>query len=168
MSGPVILILITLFFISGCFDLSAQDSVQNNLKSQIPRTEFSYRGLVDRSITVQFNVKKSEISEIIASVQLPENYSETLKFKWTLGQDIEIQSGELHGSIENYEKNKTIVLRILVKGFDSKIKRHLRFEIQGVNQGRPLFADGIISSDKENSFEQVVKEIENYKKENSK
>ena len=71
----------------------------------------------------------------------------------------------LENKIDNYQKSK-LIAQIKVKGFTKDHLKHIRFEIFGEKSQRRLFADGIISSQQENSFEEIVKEIENYKKEN--
>jgi hypothetical protein len=131
--------------------------------SFIPRTEFSYRGAVDRTLQLKFNVEQTDISEVSAVVLAPENYKGSLNYKWFLGDGVQLESGILDGQI-NSEKSKAII-QIKVKGFTSEKLKHIRFEISGEQTGRRLFADGIISSQQKNSFEEIVKEIENYKKE---
>lgn len=155
---------ITLFFIlflTSCFE---NDNKNSHGLSAVPRTQFSYRGAVDRSIKLKFNVQKSETSEIVAVAQLPENYNGPIQYKWFLGDGVQLEEGLLENKIDNYQKSKLIV-QIKVKGFKKDNLRHVRFEIFGEHSRRRIFADGIVSSQQENSFEEIVKEIENYKKE---
>ncbi len=153
------LILVYIFIFSSC----TQKKDRSGL-SFIPRTELGYRGAVDRTIQLKFNVEQSDISEVSAVVQTPESYKGILNFKWFLGDGVQLESGQLEGQFNN-KKSKTI-LQIKVKNFTSENLKHIRFEISGDQAGRRVFADGIISSQQKNSFEEIVKEIETYKKEN--
>jgi hypothetical protein len=157
--GPLIILILCL---TSCFERTTKSS---HGLSFIPRTQFSYRGAVDRSIKLKFNVEKSDISEITAMAQLPENYEGDIKFKWFLGEGVLLEEGLLENKIVNLKKSK-VVAQIKVKGFTKEFLRHIRFEIHSDNSKRKIFADGIVSSQQENSFEEIVKEIENYKKEN--
>jgi len=137
------------------------------LLSTIPRSELSYRGIVQRTAELKFNIIKSENSEIQAIVHLPKDFNQVLTYKWTLGDRVTLHQGTLKDHIENYEKNTPLIFKILVKGFntsDLTAVKHIRFEIISDNLNYPLFADGIVSNNQENSFEEIVKEVENYKK----
>jgi hypothetical protein len=160
---PIILLSSFIFFMSGCFESETRNL--HGLKS-ISTSEFGYRGAVDRSIDLKFDSKKSDISTISVVAKIPESYSGALSYKWTLGSDIKIDQGELSGTV-SAKDNKKIFLRIFVKNFNSKEVKHVKFEITGGDSGRRIFADGIVSNNKENSFEEIVKEIETYKKENN-
>lgn len=165
MSGTIIFISTILLFMSSCFE---QDTKSSAGSKSISQSELGYRGNVERSIELKFILKKSNITKITAIAKVPMNYKGTLKYKWTLGSGLTIQSGELTGTIDKIAENKPLVLQIQINGFDEKNIKHVRFEIMGTDSDRPVFADGIVSSDQQNSFEQVVKEIENYKIENQK
>jgi hypothetical protein len=159
MSRALGLFLISILIFSSC----TQKKDRSGLRF-IPRTEFGYRGAIDRTIQLKFNVNQSDVSEVSAVVQAPENYKGTLNFKWSLGDGVQLESGKTDGQIK-IEKSK-IVLQIKVKNFTSEKLKHIRFEISGDHAGRRIFADGIISSQQKNSFEDIVKEIETYKKDN--
>lgn len=162
MSRALGITLFFVFFLTSCFE---KDNKNSHGLSAIPRTEFSYRGAVDRSIKLKFNVQKSKTSEIVAVAQLPENYNGPIQYKWFLGDGVQLEEGLLENKIDNFQKSK-LIAQIKVKGFTNDRLKHIRFEIFGEKSQRRLFADGIISSQQENSFEEIVKEIENYKKEN--
>jgi hypothetical protein len=161
--SSITLLFPLLFLVSGCFESEAPN--RHGLKS-ISTSEFSYRGAVDRSIELKFYNDKSDVSSISVIAKVPENYSGDLNYKWTLGSDIKISKGELSGAVTS-SQNKKIFLQIFVKNFNSKDIKYVKFEIMGDDSGRRLFADGIVSNNKENSFEEIVKEVETYKKENN-
>lgn len=163
MSGTMIYIFSILILLSGCFEKKSQKDYGLN---SVARSEFTYRGQVERSIELKFNVEKNDVSEISAVAMLPSNYNDELSFKWSLGEGVQLASGETAGQIKKIPENKKIKLQILVKGFNSETVRHIRFEILGLNPQHRVFADGIISNQQKNSFESIVKEVENYKKEN--
>lgn len=174
MSGSLkIIFILTTFLFFGCINPLNQisPSARLNLKSTIPRSELTYRGVVQRTAELKFNIHKSEISEITALIYLPTDYNDTLKYKWTLGEGVSLHSGYLENNLEKYEKNKPLVLKILVKGFNTESlepAKHVRFEILSDQLNRRIFADGLVSSNQENSFEDIVKQVENYKIENYK
>ena len=156
--------IFSLFIIlSGCFEKKSQSDYGLNSISQ---SQFTYRGQIERSIELKFNVEKNDVSEIYAVAILPTNYNDELSFKWSLGEGVLLTSGELEGKIIKIPDNKKIKLQILVKGFNTDIVKHIRFEILGLNPKHRVFADGIVSSNQKNSFESIVHEVENYKKEN--
>lgn len=163
MSSAVIQIFIIALILSGCFNTETKKS--DALKS-ISRSEFSYRGAVERSIDLKFNVKKLKISEITAKIKVPQNYNGRLNYKWIIGSGLQISTGIPEGSIE-ITNSKSAELKISVTGFDTEPTKHIRFEIIGEGSKQRIFADGIVSNNQENSFEEIVKEIENYKGEHA-
>ena len=154
--------LLALSIFTGCFEeKSAEDRGLSLHKS-----EFSYKGAVERSISLKLTTEKKSISEIKALVQIPSDYSGSLTYKWMLGEGVKITEGLQTGQV-TVDQQKKISLTIKVSGFNESTKRFIRFEIMSNNPQRRLFADGLVSSDQEDSFEQIVKEVEKYK-ENSK
>jgi hypothetical protein len=165
---PSTLIFTSLFFVFGssCTRFIQNFDDHQNLSSQIPTSEMTYRGLVKRNIGLKFNVEKTDKTEITAQIELPQNYSEPLNYKWMLGKDVTLEYGNLSGEITNYEKNKPLFLKIIVQGFNNQTTKHIRFEIESKKMQQRIFADGIVSNHTENSFEKIVQEVEQYKKEN--
>ena len=165
MSSSIIYLFTIFIILSGCFKTKSKKEYGMHSISQ---SEFTYRGQIERSIELKFNVEKNEISEITTLAEIPKNYSGELSYKWSLGTNVKIEKGDLEGKILKLPENKKIKLQIFVKGFNADTARHIRFEIIGLNSARRIFADGIISSNQNNSFESIVKEVEAYKKENQK
>jgi hypothetical protein len=147
------LVLILFFGCTKKHDISNKHGI-----SMIPISQYTYRGVVERSINLQFDVKKSTTSVIIARVEMGRDYDAPLRYEWKLVE------GLLKGEISSLKKDQPIDIELKVSGFDSEIPRFIRFEIMGANTGRPAFADGIVSSNEEKSFERIVQEVENYKK----
>ncbi len=171
MSGALIFrfIIFNIFsvLLLGCFETSVPKSfLSKNNSEQIAVSSFGYRGAVEKSIALKFNVEKNEISQITATVRLPENYKDSVKYKWMLGAGVTLTDGSLEQILKPTEDNQNLKIKILVRGFNSLPTKHVRFEIIGENSDRRIFADGIVSSNQENSFEAIVKNVEQYKKEN--
>lgn len=156
---------ILLFFLfSGCFDQKKQ--IKHGL-STIPVSQFTYRGVVERTIKLTFSVDKGETSKIIARIETEYDYNYPLRFQWKLGQHIQLVNGsQLQGEIAQMRKNAPLEFEIAVTGFNSETPRFIKFEVIGSNPQKRIFADGLVSSKPEKSFEKIVQEIETYKKEN--
>lgn len=160
------IILISLLSLSSCPEKT--DLSKHGMKS-IPISEFGYRGPVQRTIDLKFDLDKGSETMIQAVVSVPYANQIPHRFEWRLGEGVELIQGDLKGTVLFDQSEKKQKIKIIIKGFDEKnIRRFVRFEIFGEQQSRPTFADGIVSSDQENSFEKIVQEVENYKKENSK
>ncbi len=148
---------------TGCIK---NEILSKNKFRHISGSEFSYRGAVEKSIDLKFSIEKNDVSKITAHIRLPDNYTDAVKYKWMLGAGVTISSGDIEKTIQPVEKNKSFDLQISVRGFNIMPVKHIRFEIIGKNPNHRIFADGIVSSDQENSFEATVKDVEQYKKEN--
>jgi len=161
MSIKYITLLFTISLLSiGCFE----EKTTENHSLRLHQSQFGYKGAVDRSIGLKFFVRKNTVSEISARVQIPSDYPGTLTYKWMLGEGVKITEGTQTGQV-NSENQKEISISIKVAGFTTPPQKFVRFEIISDNPQRRLFVDGLVSSDQENSFEQIVKEVEEYKKE---
>lgn len=159
---PRITLALLLTLLSSCYD----DEPQNKHGlSSIPRTQFTYRGVVDRSIKLKFFVDKGQVSKLIARVETAYDYNHPLTYEWKLGEGVSLSSGQLTGQLERLQKNTPLELELNVNGFTGDIARFVRFEIIGSNQQKRAFADGIINS-QDKSFERIVQEVELYKKDN--
>ncbi len=159
MSIKHILLLSSVLLLAGCFE----DKTAEDRGMSLHRSEFSYKGAVQRSIGLKFTIDKKSISEVTALMQVPSDYAGTLTYKWMLGEGLKISEGSQTGQL-SADQQKKFSTSIKVSGFNEPTKRFIRFEILSDDPQRRLFADGLISSDQENSFEQIVKEVEEYKK----
>lgn len=135
-------------------------------------SQYSSRGIVDRVIQLKIETRASanheapEETEVVAFVSLPFNFSGQLQYKWTLGQNVTLVEGSLTGSSSGeFQQDTSQPFKIIVRGYDKTQLRHIGFEIWGDKNGRRIFADGLISSQKENSFEDVVQHVEKMKAE---
>lgn len=158
------IILITLLFslLTGCYD--DQPSNKHGL-STVPLTQFTYRGVVDRTIKLTFKVEKGSVSKLIARIETEYDYNFPLNYEWKLGEGVQISSGERQGQISSMQKDSALEIELEVTGFNGDIARFVRFEVIGTNSTKRAFADGILSS-QDKSFEKIVQEIEEYKKSN--
>lgn len=158
----IILILLLVSLLTGCYD--DQPSNKHGL-STVPLTQFTYRGVVDRTIKLNFKVDKGSVSKLIARIETEYDYNFPLNYEWKLGEGVQVSSGELKGQISSMQKNSPLEIGLEVTGFSGDIARFVRFEVIGSNTEKRAFADGILSS-QDKSFEKIVQEIEEYKKSN--
>lgn len=159
---PAIILALFLFLITGCYD--DQPANKHGL-SNIPLSQFTYRGVVDRTVQLHFKVDKGNITKLIARIEVQYDYDFPLNYEWKLGEGVSVSSGDLKGQIEKMQKNTPLEIELNVSGFNGDIARFVRFEVLGTHPQKRAFADGIINS-QDKSFEKVVQEVELYKKSN--
>lgn len=145
--------------------------IARRLAEAIPVSQYTSRGMVDRIIGLKINTKSirkidSFATEIIAYVSMPFDFDGSLNYKWTLGQDVHLVQGNLTGTTESgFHREIFKEIKIIVTGYDSNFLRHIGFEVWGEKNGRRLYADGLISSQKDSSFEDIVQHVEKTKAE---
>lgn len=159
---PAIILVLLLSLLTGCYD--DQPENKHGL-SKFTRSQYGYRGIVDRSIKLTFNVVKGPVSKLTARIEIPYDYNHPLTYQWKLGEGVTISSGQLTGEIEQMQKNVPLEIELNVNGFNEDVARFVRFEVLGSSQQKRAFADGIINST-DKSFEKIVQEVELYKKAN--
>lgn len=159
---PAIILALFLSLLTSCYE----DQPQNKHGlSMAPLTKFTYRGVVERTIQLNFKVEKGEITKLIAHVETQYDYNFPLNYEWKLGEGVSVNSGDLKGQIEKMQKDTPLEIELNVTGFKGDIVRFVRFEILGTNPQKRVFVDGIINS-QDKSFEKIVQEVELYKKSN--
>ena len=136
-------------------------------KHFINTSVFSSKGIVTRTINVKLNAEAGENDndnvEVIAVVSVPFNISEKLNYRWKLGEGVTLQNGELSGSVEQLVQLSPTVFKINVYGFSKKKNHQIGFEIIGLKNGKKLIGDALIASDFENTFENIVQNVEKLK-----
>lgn len=145
---------------------------QNTGKSQPPRAQFlqskfSARSIDNRVIQLKLNADEarsnSEKVEISAEFKLPFDFTNNLHFRWKLGEDVMLVDGVLSGQVNGLIGNESKKLTITVTGFSKETNHQIGFEISGIKNGKNIFADGLIASDLENTFENIVQNVEKIK-----
>lgn len=131
------------------------------------QSKFSSKGVADRIIQLNMNFEKAELNsekiEISAEVQMPFDFNDKLYFRWKLGQDVILSEGELTGEINGLFKNEPKKLSIWVTGFSKENNHHVGFEVYGIKNGKNIYGDALIASDIENTFENIVQNVERIK-----
>lgn len=158
----IILFGILMSFLTGCYE---DQTKVNHALSTVPLTQYTYRGVVDRTIDLKFKVEKSNVSKLIARLETQYDYNFPLNYEWKLGEGVQTHSGSLKGQIENLKKGSAVEIELAVSGFNSDMARFVRFEVIGSNSEKRAFADGILNS-QDKSFEKIVQEIEEFNKSN--
>lgn len=136
----------------------------------VPQSEFSGYGVIDRVIQLKFMEATASKTETIpatikVAVTLPFDFNQVLHFKWLLTENIKMLSGDVSGDISNFKAGVPREIEIQVTGFSRLENRQVAFQIAGFKEGRKMFADGIVASLKENTFENIVQNVEKIKTE---
>ena len=123
-------------------------------------------GLVERSIKLKFQTQQDDISVITAIIETEFDYDYPVNYQWRLGEFLQPENvQDLTGQISSLQKNHPVKIKLNVKGFNiDAVARFVRFEAYGTNPKHRIFTDGVVSSQKNNSFESIVQEVELYKK----
>lgn len=161
--------IVSVLFLSVAFSWYFYQNTRKpqKISSSFLQSEFTGKGVVDRTIQLKLNFDKknlnSELVEISAEVRLPFDFNDKLFFRWKLGQDVFLIDGNLNGQVDGLLKNETKKVIITVTGFSKESNHHIGFEIYGIKNGKNIFADGLIASDLENTFENTVQNVEKIK-----
>lgn len=166
---PQLILLVLFAVVFSIYQLNKVPPVRHSFASGINVSQYSSHGIVDRIINLKIetyqNKQSDSISEVAALVSLPFDYDGELHYKWTLGQNVILKEGPLSGTtIKSFQKDKPEKIYISVEGFTPENLRHIGFEIYGTKNSRRIFADGLISSQTEKSFEKTVQRNSGIKK----
>lgn len=136
-------------------------------RAQFLQSKFTGKGIVDRVIQLKLNAdnanSNSEKVEITAEFKLAFDFNDQLHYRWKLGQDVMLVDGVLSGQVNGLTGNESKKLTITVTGFSKETNHQVGFEISGIKNGKNIFADGLIASDMENTFENIVQNVEKIK-----
>lgn len=152
--------------------LTATYFFQKQEKSLPPRhhflqSNFTSKGVVDRTIQLKLNFDKAESNsekvQISADVSLPFDFNDKLFFRWKLSQDVFLVDGEITGQLVGLKANEVRNISISVTGFSRENNHHVGFQIYGIKNGKTIFADALVASDLENTFENTVQNVEKIK-----
>lgn len=151
------------------YENSAEASGERSVNSVLT-SDFTGYGPVDRIIKIK--IKPDQIAKIEkqvvtvkTTVTMPFDYPENLEYKWLLSENVQIKGGNATGTLNNFKANVPQEVEIQVVGFSEIENRQIVFQISGTKNGRRLFADGIITTQKENTFEDIVQNVEKIKAE---
>lgn len=111
--------------------------------------------------------KNEDVVSVIAYVSVPLDYPAELNYQWQLTENVQLVDGSLQSTLKNLEKNKIYPIEIKVSGFSQLENRHVVFKISGLLNGHTVSANGIIASNNEDTFENVVKNVEKIRAENN-
>ena len=124
-------------------------------------------GVVNRIIQLKLKFTEAKLNsekvKVTAEVSMPFDFSEKLYFKWKLGPDVVLAEGELTGSIDGVLKNEVKKVTFTVTGFSKENNHQIGFEIYGIKKGKNVYGDALIASDLENTFENIVQNVEKIK-----
>jgi hypothetical protein len=148
------------------FANSQTSKVRFNLNAtSVPTSEFSGYGPVDRIITIKIKEDKiakqdRDIVTVKTDITMPFDYDDKLEFKWILTENVHLVKGDLTGTVQFLKANAPKTVEISVTGFSKLENRQIAFQVSGTKNGRRIFADGIITTQKEKTFEDIVQNVE--------
>ena len=111
--------------------------------------------------------KNDDVVSIIAYVSVPVDYPAELSYEWQLTENVHLVDGSLQSNLKKLEKNKIYPIEIKVSGFSQLENRQIVFKISGSHNGHRVSAHGIVASKTEDTFENVVKNVEKLRAENN-
>ena len=134
-------------------------------RAPVSLSEFTGFGAIDRSIKIKLSegqktLLDQDLVHIQVSIELPFDHEGLLEYQWLLGENVVLDQGALKGQMKEFKAHQMQTLQIGVRGFSQKENRHVSFQIAGMKNGRKLFADGIVASKKEQTFENIVQNVE--------
>lgn len=121
--------------------------------------------------TIQVKLKSdpiqtdNEINEVKAFVSMPFDYTGEFYYTWTIGEGVTVESGNLSGKFQNLTANEIKTLSIFVKGFSKETNHHIKFDIFTVKNNRRLLGGAFTASKPEDTFENIVQNVEKIKAE---
>lgn len=128
---------------------------------------FSSKGVGDRIINLAMHadeVKTNEESaEVTVDISMPFSFDSSVYYKWKLGEGVSLIEGSQSGQLAGISHTEPLKLSIKVTGFSKQINHQVGFEIYGLKNGRKIYGDSIIASDKESTFEDIVQNVEKIK-----
>ena len=141
-------------------------------RAPVSISEFTGYGVIERSIKIKLTEQqKSKLDQdlvyINVSIELPYDFAGPLEYKWLVGENVSLKSGSLVGQLKNFKASQKQFLQVGVRGFSKIENRHVAFQIAGFKDGRKIFADGIIASLQEQTFENTVQNVEKLRAERS-
>lgn len=171
--GVIILISVFTFKVISNFSKKDQIGFQSHsgLSTNFLESKFTSRGVINRIIQLRLNFNSvklnSEKTEIIANVNMPYDFKDKLYYKWKLSEGVVLSAGQqLEGELNGLLKNEHKNIKLEVTGFSQEINRQIRFEIFGLKNGQQIYADALVASNLENTFENIVQNVEKIKAEN--
>lgn len=155
MSSVKIILLLSAFIFTAC---TSEDKVILPTSDSVHHSGINYMGPVEKSINLKF-IKNEKTQQITAEVSLPYALDSDLSYTWKLGSGVRLISGLAEGQVSYKKANTKIHINLTVDNFFTEPGRFVRFEIVGHNGRKAIFADGVVASEIEKSFEHVINEV---------
>ncbi|OFZ28695.1 MAG: hypothetical protein A2622_06305 [Bdellovibrionales bacterium RIFCSPHIGHO2_01_FULL_40_29] len=110
----------------------------------------------------------SDVSELIVSLETFKPLPPGLPFNWNLPEDVQIVEGNISGVIPEMGANQIENFVLKVKGFNKQKKSYISFSIKGEVENIKINREILMSSRPEDSFEYVVQQHDQRKREEAK
>ena len=147
------------FFLISCTQKTEDHSIHHE------KSGLSYMGMGERSIQLKLKQDNSLFNnqtEVSAEIEVPAQYVGDINFKWKLGSDIKLVSGDTSGIVKADSQNTRFIFKLIVENFKNHENRFVRFEAVGMTKKHSIYTDGILSSTLDNSFEDTVQKVEKF------
>lgn len=137
------------------------------MQNRFLQSGFTSKGVSNRILKVQITfdevTSNQDENTIVAHIQSPFNFKQPLNYKWKLGENVTLDEGLLNGAVDELIAGEKKTISIKVKGFSKQQNRHIAFEIRGLQNNRAIHGDALVASDMENTFENIVQNVERIK-----
>lgn len=169
----LILIICSIGFLGGYFYISK--SSQNKLdldRRTVKKMGVPFGGalLPNNSNLIKISSEIAETSDENATVKInlilnaSFDLPESLNYQFKLGENVALVEGDLEGTLaKGLKQNVNTNLSISVRGYSTIQNRHILFEIFGKQKGKFIRSSILLASDKENTFENTVQNVEKIK-----
>lgn len=163
MPAVIFSFLILLLSFLGCTPKDYGSSIDKQLP--FPVSAFGPMGESKNLIRLNFKIKKIDSLKSVITVYILIPQTKTvslLNYKWKFSPDIRLVDGQQMGSISVPKDQTELTQSIEVENFYSESLKHIRFETTGLSDKSPIHGEGILSNNPKDSFENIVKEVENF------
>lgn len=136
----------------------------------VPTSVFTGQGVVDRLFQIQIKndiatQSENEPVEIKAQISTPFDFEGPVHYKFILTEKIQLIEGSLEDTFQDIKVGQPKIVKIKVLGFTKNENRQIAFQVSAEKNNRHYYSDGIIASKKEETFEDIVQNVERIKKE---
>jgi hypothetical protein len=168
-SGAILVLFVVVNAVVFLFHEMKDSTAPKKIKPPLRLSSFASGGSTRKLFHIQLDYlaaesDPNEIVEVTAKISVPFNYHFPVLYSWKLGPEVKLISGELSGNIsEGISANQTVEVKIQVKGYTKTVNRHIWFEARSSTAGHALVSEMVGVSNMENTFENIVQNVERIK-----
>lgn len=163
--GGITLILLITVSIYKFYFVSSYKPVSPNFIPSLFTTAPNSNRIISIKLLAEPVQTDSEINNLTAHISMPFEFIGDLHYKWSLGEGVTLQNGDLSGKFENLSKDEVKSINLSVRGFSKETNHHIKFEVYAVKNQKRIYGEALVASDRENTFENTVQNVEKIKSE---